>query len=130
MNIGELAEKSGVPAKTIRYYEESGLIPPAKRDTNGYRIYDPSDVERLAFLRRARSFDFSIDECRALLNLLGDPRRKSADVKRLTERHIAELDKKLKELRALRRQLSELADACSGDEGAECAILDALVSGT
>jgi len=130
MNIGELAEHSGVPAKTIRYYEESGLIPPAKRDFNGYRIYGPADVERLQFLRRARAFDFSIEECRALLKMLGNPRRKSADVKKLTEGHIAALDQKLKELRALRKQLAELSEACSGDEGAECAILEALVSGT
>lgn len=129
MNIGELATRAGVPAKTIRYYEESGLIPPAKRDTNGYRIYGPADVERLRFLRRARAFDFSIEECRDLLGLLGDPHRKSADVKELTERHIEDLDQKLKELRALRKQLAELSDACSGDESADCAILDALVSG-
>jgi len=130
MNIGELADRSGVPAKTIRYYEKSKLIPPAKRDVNGYRIYGPADVERLEFLRRARAFDFSIEECRALLQMLGDPHRKSGDVKRLTEGHIASLDQKLKELRALRKQLGELSQACSGDESADCAILDALVSGT
>jgi len=130
MNIGELGTNAGVPAKTIRYYEESALIPPAKRDTNGYRIYGPADVARLKFLRRARSFGFSIDECRHLLELLNNPNRKSADVKNLTNRHIAELDRQMKEMRALRKQLAEMSDACAGGEGAECAILDALVSGS
>ncbi len=128
MNIGETAERCGLGAKTIRYYEQSGLIPPANRNTNGYRIYSASDVERLRFLRRARAFGFSLEECRELLALLNNPERKSSDVKRLTEHHLELLDKKLKELRALRKQLGDLSSACSGDDTAECAILDALVA--
>ena len=126
MNIGELSEKSKVPAKTIRYYEEIGLLPEAARGANGYRSYGSRDVERLTFLRRARAFGFTLDECRELLAMLSNPRRKSADVKALTEDHIRELDAQLKELRALRKQLAELADACAGDDTAECAILQAL----
>jgi len=126
MNIGELSKETRVPAKTIRYYEEIGLLPEASRGNNGYRHYQPQDVDRLVFLRRARAFGFTLEECRGLLDLLNDPKRKSADVKALTEAHLAELDAQLKELRALRKQLGELSDACSGDDSADCAILDAL----
>jgi len=126
MNIGELAGETEVPAKTIRYYEEIGLLPEPKRGANRYRVYSVRDVDRLVFLRRARAFGFTLEECRALLRLLNNPRRKSSQVKALTQDHLKALDLQLKELRALRKQLSELADACAGDEGAECAILDAL----
>ncbi len=126
MNIGELASRANVRPKTIRYYEEIGLLPEAERGSNGYRSFATRDVNRLVFLRRARAFGFTLDECRALLDLLNDPDRKSADVKSLTRNHLDDLDKQLKELRALRKQLGELADACAGDEGADCAILDAL----
>lgn len=126
MNIGDLAREARVPAKTIRYYEEIGLLPLAARGANGYRTYGPRDVERLTFLRRARAFGFSLDDCRELLGLLNNPGRKSADVKALTEEHIKELDAQLKELRALRKHLAELTHACAGDERSECAILEAL----
>ncbi len=129
MNIGELAQKSGLPAKTIRYYEDIELLPPSARNANGYRIYDTKDIKRLQFLRRARAFGFSLEECRELLSLLNNPNRKSADVKQMTKAHLESLDQQLKELRALRKQLGELSDACSGDDSASCAILDALVSG-
>lgn len=126
MNIGDLAREARVPPKTIRYYEEIGLLPAAVRGANGYRTYGPRDVERLTFLRRARAFGFTLDECRELLALLSNPRRKSADVKALTQEHLKDLDAQLKELRALRKQLAELTEACAGDEGADCAILEAL----
>lgn len=126
MNIGDLAREARVPAKTIRYYEEIGLLPLAARGANGYRTYGPRDVERLTFLRRARAFGFTLDDCRELLGLLNNPGRKSADVKALTEEHIKELDAQLKELRALRKHLAELTHACAGDERSECAILEAL----
>ncbi len=129
MNIGELSRVSKVPTRTIRYYEEIGLIPEAVRGSNGYRHYEQKDVDRLDFLRRTRAFGFTIEECRKLLDLLNDPKRKSADVKAVTEAHLKELDAQLKELRALRKQLGDLAGACAGDGGADCVILNALQSG-
>jgi len=126
MNIGDLSREARVPTKTIRYYEQVGLLPEPARGANGYRHYEAVDIDRLVFLRRARAFGFTLEECRRLLDLLNDSDRKSADVKALTKSHLAELDAQLLELRALRKQLGELADACAGDEGAECAILDAL----
>ena len=93
MNIGDAARLSGLPAKTIRYYEEIGLLTPL-RSTNGYRSYRESDLHRLTFLGRARALGFSIEECRALLALYADRSRASAEVKRIAEDHLAEIDRK------------------------------------
>jgi Cu(I)-responsive transcriptional regulator len=128
MNIGEAATRSGVPAKTIRYYEEVGLIQPAPRGGNGYRAYSQRDVHVLRFVQRARSLGFGVQDCRQLLALYGDPERASADVKALTERRIADIDRKLKELAGMRATLVELAESCHGDARPECPILDDLAA--
>ena len=128
MNIGEAAAASGLPAKTIRYYEEIGLIRPA-RDGNGYRAFSGRDVHRLAFLARARGLGFSIGECRALLALYDDQGRASEDVKRLAERHLLRIDQRINELQALRQTLAGLVHSCAGDERPDCPILDDLAAG-
>ena len=97
MNIGDVAERSGLPPKTIRYYEDIGLIRP-ERGANGYRAFSGADLHRLAFLGRARSLGFSIEDCRALLALYADPARASADVKGMAETHLAQVDRKIAEL--------------------------------
>ena len=97
MNIGEVAARSGLPAKTIRYYEEIGLVRP-RRGANGYRAFGEAEAERLAFLARARSLGFSIEECRTLLALQQDEGRASGDVRRVAVAHLAEIDRKLDEL--------------------------------
>lgn len=125
MNIGVAAEKSGLPAKTIRYYEEVGLIR-AARGENGYRLYSEAQVHKLRFLHRARSLGFSIEECRQLLALYDDRDRASADVKRIAEAKIAEVDRKIAELQDLRRTLTHLAHNCRGDERPDCPILEEL----
>ena len=125
MNIGTAAEASGLPAKTIRYYEEIGLVAPARRD-NGYRDYDEADVHRLRFLHRARGLGFSIDDCRHLLSLYDDKHRASADVKALARQRIGDIDAKIAELQSLRGTLSALVHACHGDERPDCPILDEL----
>ena len=91
MNIGEASEKTGLPAKTIRYYEEIGLIMPS-RAGNGYRDYSASDVHKLAFLHRSRDLGFSVEECRQLLALYEDKERASSDVKALALDKIREID--------------------------------------
>lgn len=116
MNIGEAATRSGVPAKTIRYYEDVGLIRPAPRSGNGYRAYSQRDVHVLRFVQRARSLGFGVQDCRQLLALYQDPARASAEVKALTERRIAEIDRKIAELTGMRATLVELAESCHGDE--------------
>ena len=125
MNIGEVAERSGLPTKTIRYYEEIGLVRP-KRGTNGYRRFGPGEMERLSFIGRARSLGFTIEECRALLGLREDGERASADVKALSEEHIGRIDQKIAELVAMRATLEDLVRRCHGDGNPDCPILDRL----
>ncbi|PLX37164.1 MAG: Cu(I)-responsive transcriptional regulator [Hyphomicrobiales bacterium] len=125
MNIGDAAQACGLPAKTIRYYEEIKLVSPARRN-NGYRDYSDADIHRLRFLQRARGLGFSIDDCRQLLSLYDDKNRASADVKALARTRIAEIDAKVAELQSLRATLNELAEACHGDDRPDCPILEGL----
>ncbi|MBL8582748.1 MAG: Cu(I)-responsive transcriptional regulator [Rhizobiaceae bacterium] len=128
MNISVASRRSGLPAKTIRYYEEIGLLQP-DRSGNGYRDYSETDVHRLRFLQRSRSLGFSVEECRLLLSLYGDQRRESADVKEIAEAKLAEVERKIAELVGLRDTLSHLIHCCHGDSRPDCPILDEL-SGT
>jgi len=123
MNIGEASARSGVSAKMIRYYEETGLLPKPERRQSGYRLYDESDVHRLRFVRRARDFGFSMERIRELLRLWHDRKRPSAQVKRIAEAHVADLDKKISELSALRDSMKDLARRCHGDQRPDCPIL-------
>ncbi|WP_350336243.1 Cu(I)-responsive transcriptional regulator [Coralliovum pocilloporae] len=125
MNIGEASSRSGLPAKTIRYYEELGLVVPDRRP-NGYRDYSDKHVHKLRFLQRARRFDFSVAECRQLLSLYEDQDRSSADVKAIAEHHLEDLDRKLGELRELRETLAALVACCPGDNRPDCPILSGL----
>lgn len=125
MNISEVAARAGLPAKTIRYYEDVGLIRPL-RATNGYRKFRESDLQTLAFLGRARSLGFSLDACRRLIALYRDRDRASADVKALAEEHLAEIDRKIAALSAMRRTLAHLVSCCAGDDRPDCPILDDL----
>ena len=127
MNIGEVAKMAELPIKTIRYYEEIGFIQP-KRSANGYRSFRVSDMHKLAFLGRARSLGFSIEDCRALLQLYENDTRASADVKQIAQEHLARIDAKVKELQAMRNTLSELIDACAGDDRPACPILSDLAT--
>lgn len=125
MNIGEASERSGLPAKTIRYYEDISLVAPDRAD-NGYRDYSASDVHRLRFLHRARNLGFSIDECRLLLSLYSDRNRASGDVKAVAEQKLVEIDAKIAELQSLKSALQPLVDCCHGDDRPDCPILDDL----
>jgi Cu(I)-responsive transcriptional regulator len=123
MNIGDVADKTGLPAKTIRYYEDIKLVKPS-RAANGYRDYADADIHRLAFIQRSRSLGFTIEECRLLLSLYEDKDRASADVKTLALEKIEEIDRKVKELQSLKSTLKSLADHCHGDDRPECPIID------
>ncbi len=129
LTIGQAALRSGVPAKTIRYYESIGLIPAPVRGDNRYRVYCERDLRILHFVRQARSLGFSIHDAGALLALWLDRDRTSAAVKRLALDQIARIDDKLAELTAIRDELARLAACCHGDERPECPILDRLSSG-
>ena len=128
MNIGDVARMSGLPTKTIRYYEDIGLISPL-RSTNGYRTFRESDLHTLAFLGRARSLGFTIDDCRNLLALYGDDTRASADVKKIASEHLERIDAKVDELLAMKKTLSHLVHECAGDDRPDCPILEDLATG-
>ena len=125
MNIGTASDRIGLPVKTIRYYEEIGLVTPSRSD-NGYRDYSDKDVHRLRFLQRSRSLGFTIDECRQLLSLYDDKHRASADVKAMALDKVSEIDRKIAELQSLRDTLSTLARHCHGDGRPDCPIIDDL----
>lgn len=128
-NIGEVARLTGIPAKTIRYYEAIGLLPAAPRGGNGYRHYGPNEIAVLRFVLRARSLGFPIKEVADLLALWRDRKRASADVKRLARARIAEIEQRISELEAIRSTLVELSVRCHGDERPECPILADIASG-
>ncbi|WP_073145974.1 MULTISPECIES: Cu(I)-responsive transcriptional regulator [Litoreibacter] len=127
MNIGEVSARSGLPTKTIRYYDEIGLVSP-QRDTNGYRSFRESEIQKLAFLSRSRALGFTIDDCRNLLVLWENNNRASADVKRIALSHLDAIDQKVGELVSMRRSLSDLIDMCVGDQRPDCPILKDLAS--
>ncbi len=126
MNIGEASKASGVSAKMIRYYEQTGLVPPAERSSSGYRSYSQADVHRLRFIRRARDLGFAVAEIGDLLDLWKDSARQSADVKRLAQAHIDELYRKINGLKQMADTLQTLIDCCAGDERPDCPILAKL----
>jgi MerR family copper efflux transcriptional regulator len=128
MNISDAAERAGLPTKTIRYYEEIGLVEPARRRDNGYRDYADRDVHMLRFLSRARGLGFSVAECRALVALYGDTDRKSADVKDIALKRVADIDAKIAELRKMRATLVDLSENCHGDDRPDCPIIDDLAN--
>ncbi|MEO0821050.1 MAG: Cu(I)-responsive transcriptional regulator [Pseudomonadota bacterium] len=125
MNIKSASALSGLPAKTIRYYEDVGLVRPG-RTANGYRTFTEADCHKLAFLARARSLGFSIEECRTLLGLYEDRDRASADVKEIARQHLDRIERKIAELQGLRAMLSTLVDRCHGDGRPDCPILEDL----
>ncbi len=123
MNVSQAARRSGLPAKTIRYYEEIGLMRPG-RAANGYRDYGADDIHRLAFLKRARGLGFSIEDCRQLMALWSDRGRASHDVRAIAVAHVAAIEDKIAELESMRATLARLITACHGDDRPDCPILD------
>ncbi|WP_330448241.1 Cu(I)-responsive transcriptional regulator [Paracoccus marcusii] len=126
MNIGDAANRSGVSAKMIRYYERIGLIPTASRTASGYREYEPRDVHMLRFIARARDLGFSVAEITELLDLWRDRDRRSADVKALAQARVRDLRHKIAHLQDMADTLEELANACAGNERPNCPILQRL----
>lgn len=123
--IGQAAQRSGVSAANIRYYESQGLLPPAGRGDNSYRLYSESDLHQLRFIRMCRAMDMSLDEVRTLLAL--DLSRKSdCDAARETlDAHLSHVRERLAELQALESNLEALRDGCDGS-GPHCGIIEAL----
>ncbi|HEY5801879.1 MAG TPA: Cu(I)-responsive transcriptional regulator [Burkholderiaceae bacterium] len=128
MNISQAAGATGISAKMIRHYESIGLIGQARRTEAGYRQYSDQDVQTLRFIRRARDLGFSLERIGTLLQLWQDRTRKSADVKQLAARYIAELDGDIAKLQAMRAELSHLASHCHGDDRPACPIIEGLAA--
>ncbi|WP_243078378.1 Cu(I)-responsive transcriptional regulator [Pantoea sp. MQR6] len=126
MNISDVANKTGLTSKAIRFYEEKGVVTPPLRSENGYRSYNPHHIEELNLLRQARQVGFTLDECRELVLLFNDPARHSADVKARTLQKADEIAAHIEELHAMRARLLALAEACPGDDSAECPIINNL----
>ncbi|TMM54179.1 Cu(I)-responsive transcriptional regulator [Sulfitobacter sabulilitoris] len=127
MNIGDVSKRCGLPPKTIRYYEDIGLITP-QRDTNGYRAFDLGDMHKLAFLGRARALGFTIEDCRTLLALWEDQDRASADVRAIAKDHLTRIETKIADLQEMRDTLATLVRDCAGDQRPDCPILKTLES--
>jgi len=128
MNIGDVAARTGLPTKTIRYYEDIGLITPL-RGKNGYRRFREADMHKLGFVGRARALGFSIEECRDLLALYEDEDRASADVRQIAIGHLEEIERKIAALSDMRDTLKGLVHACAGDHRPNCPILKELSDG-
>ena len=126
MNISDVAKKTGLTSKAIRFYEEKGLVTPPLRSENGYRSNSQQHLDELTLLRQARQVGFNLEECRELIFLFNDPSRHSADVKRRTLEKVAEIERHISELQGMRTQLLALADSCPGDDSADCPIIDNL----
>lgn len=129
MNIGAVAARTGLPPKTIRYYELIGLLLPAPRSPSGYRLYEATDIEVLRFVNRARTLGFATAEIASLLDLWRNKDRGAADVKVLASKHIKDVDDKIAELMSLRHAVAELVERCQGDDRPVCPILDELANG-
>ena len=127
--IGAAARASGVSAKMVRHYESLGLLGAVARTDAGYRQYTPADVHTLRFIKRARDLGFSMAEIAELVSLWHDRRRASADVKRIAQTHVAELEKRIQAMQDMRRTLQNLLHHCHGDERPDCPILDQLAGG-
>ncbi len=124
--IGTLSAATGCNIETIRYYERIGLMPAPPRNEGRQRIYDAGHLKRLTFVRRGRELGFSLDEIRALLGLVRGGDLSCADVKTMTEQHVTDIRRKVKDLKMLERVLTELAAKCRGNAVPDCPILDAL----
>ncbi|OUM03391.1 Cd(II)/Pb(II)-responsive transcriptional regulator [Variovorax sp. JS1663] len=123
--IGDAAARSGLSATNIRYYEKEGLIAPQARGDNSYRLYTDADVHQLRFIRLCRAMDMSLDEVRALLALDLRSKADCAAANVALDAHLGHVRERLRELRALEKELIALRDCCDGSD-AHCHIIEAL----
>src|SRR3546814_1987979 len=126
LTIGDLGKATNTKVETIRYYERIGLLPKPRRTAGNYRDYGSAELGRLSFIRRARDLGFSLDQVRALLRLSDDRSCDCADIDRIAEAHLHEVDRKLADLAALRRELKAVIVSCTGGIVADCRIIEAL----
>jgi Cu(I)-responsive transcriptional regulator len=126
LTIGDLGKATNTKVETVRYYERIGLLPKPPRSTGNYRSYGAAELGRLSFIRRARDLGFPLDQVRALLGLSDDRSCDCADIDRLAKDHLREVDRKIADLKALRRELKAVIDSCDGGTVGDCRIIEAL----
>ncbi len=127
MKIGELAQATGTGVETIRFYEREGLLPAPARSSGNYRVYLPDHVDRLAFIRHCRSLDMTLDEIRVLLRFKDAPEEDCGEVNSLLDAHIGHVTHRIRELKALERDLKQLRSQCGRSRDAkDCGILEGL----
>jgi Cu(I)-responsive transcriptional regulator len=126
LTIGEMGKATNTKIETIRYYERISLLPKPPRTTNNYRDYGKAALARLSFIRRSRDLGFSLDQVRALLSLSDDRSCDCAGIDGIANEHLLEVDRKIADLQALRRELKAVIDSCDGGTVAECRIIEAL----
>ncbi|WKX27428.1 Cu(I)-responsive transcriptional regulator [Tatumella ptyseos] len=129
MNISQVAQRTGLTSKAIRFYEDKGLFTPPPRTLNGYRDYHDQHIEELTLIKQAKAAGFSLDECREFVGLYRDPHRRSADIKARTLQKIEQLTRQLEEITQIRERLMTLAASCPGDDNAECPIISGWTKG-
>ncbi|TFH90152.1 Cu(I)-responsive transcriptional regulator [Vibrio ouci] len=126
MNIGAVSKLTGLSSKSIRLYEDKGLITPPSRSDAGYREYSEQQVQQLNLISRAKNAGFSLIECKEFVQLASNPNRKSSEVKAKAKEKLAEVEVKIKELKEIERQLKSWVSACPGDSGSQCPIIEDL----
>ena len=126
MKIGELAARAGSTPETIRYYERIGILPAPARTGGNYRDYGPDHVDRLSFIRHARTLGFELLDIRTLLDLVDDPERDCAAVDRITIGHLKVVRAKIAQLQALQGELERMLHQCRGGQVADCRIIESL----
>jgi MerR family transcriptional regulator, copper efflux regulator len=120
MRIGQLATRSGVTTKAIRYYEDIGVLPPAERADNGYRVYDDATANRIAFIQDAQSAGLSLVEIQMILELRDGGESTCGHVIGSLEMHLAEVDRQMSDLRRTRQRLVEIIDRARSLDPADC----------
>ena len=126
LTIGKLSDMTGCNVETIRYYERIGLLPEPRRSIGGQRLYGDGDVKRLTFVKRSRDLGFPIADVQNLLSCIDRGDYSCAEIRALTVAHLAEVRRKLADLRRLERALKEMVLKCDGEDVADCPILEAL----
>jgi len=128
-SIGQLGDRAGVNLETVRYYERVGLMPKPPRTAGGHRVYYGTHLRRLGFIRRSRELGFSLQEVRVLLGLVDGGDYTCAEVRDLTLAHLADVRRKIADLKRLQRSLQGMAERCIGDRVPDCPIIDVLWKG-
>lgn len=126
VTIGRLAREGGCTVQTVRYYEQIGLLPAPARSAGNQRLFDPSACDRLAFIRHARELGFPVEAVRDLLRLSDDPNRPCHDADRIARTHLADVDRRMARLAALKAELERMVARCEGGRIADCRVIEVL----